>query len=87
MAAEMARRGSLQVDPHHPASNITALSDEVAEVLSRDFTFALKLDLLLAFVKELLYASLKSLTKLVGRELKCSPDLGRDSCSVGVCVV
>ena len=47
MAAEMAWRRSVQVDPHHSASNVATLSDEVAEVLSCNITFTLKLDLLL----------------------------------------
>ena len=51
MAAEMTRRGSFQVDPHDSASDVTTLSDEVAEVLFGNLALALELNLLLALVE------------------------------------
>lgn len=75
VAADMSRHGTLEIYAHDSASDVTTLSDEVAEVFPGHITFALELDLLLAFVEQLLNATLKALAKLVRRELECPPDL------------
>ena len=73
------RRCGLKIDPQHALSQVVAVADKVAKVLSSNFCFASEFARLFSLELKLFDVSLKANADVVGWTLERTADLGADA--------